>query len=771
MKTMLRWLRSKLPPTSGGASATSGSARAGGEAAPVDRPAGAEPPGPMALHRAGQVEAALAAAQAAIESDPSNAEGHRVAALIALDRGQPLDALRLLAQAPQALQEEPSLLVAKGHALAAAGRRAEANAALQRARALRPDLGEPLLGLALLALAAKREGEALEWLQQAVAREPRLAEAHFRLAGLLRGKGRSDEALQHYRHAITSDPGHAQALNDIGSLLRERGRLAEATVHFEQAVERRPGFAAALRNLGAALADQRRWVPACEHLQAYVEAEPKDADAQYWLGNARMALGQDAEARKAYQAAVRAHGGLVAARWGYAMAQLPAVAASDAQQAEAADNFRREVGKLRTWFRANPTAEGQRAVGAQQPFYLAYIARNHRATLQEYGALCVQLMTTWARKVGVPKPQPSGAPRRRVGIVSSHLHSHSVWHAVVKGWIEHLDPARFELHLFHTGAARDAETEWAARRAHRFLQGAGDWIAWAKTLSDSRMDVLIYPEIGMDSTTTRLAALRLAPLQMASWGHPATTGLPTIDAYLSAEAFEPAAADEHYTEKLIRLPGLGCCYQAFRLKPAPVDVRTWNIDPADRLLLCAGTPFKYAPRDDRVLVEIARRCQPCKLVFFRAEPAPLAALLEARLRRAFEEASLEFDRCVRFIPWQDHASFFGLLDRADVFLDSIGFSGFNTAMQAVERGTPIVAFEGEFMRGRFASAILRRAGLDEWVATSQEDFIECVCRLAGQPALRQDARRRLLEAQARLFADRAPVDALADTLARHPAIA
>lgn len=73
----------------------------------------------------------------------------------------------------------------------------------------------------------------------------------------------------------------------------------------------------------------------------------------------------------------------------------------------------------------------------------------------------------------------------------------------------------------------------------------------------SRLDVLIYPEIGMDKLTTKLASMRLAPVQVASWGHPETSGLPTIDHYLSAQGLEPEGVGEHHTERLVLLPQLG----------------------------------------------------------------------------------------------------------------------------------------------------------------------------------------------------------------------
>jgi predicted O-linked N-acetylglucosamine transferase (SPINDLY family) len=83
------------------------------------------------------------------------------------------------------------------------------------------------------------------------------------------------------------------------------------------------------------------------------------------------------------------------------------------------------------------------------------------------------------------------------------------------------------------GGVEDGETAWAERRVFTFHHGSRDWSEWAKVISDARLDVLLYPEIGMDATTVRLACLRLARVQLASWGHPITTGLPTLDGYLS----------------------------------------------------------------------------------------------------------------------------------------------------------------------------------------------------------------------------------------------
>jgi predicted O-linked N-acetylglucosamine transferase (SPINDLY family) len=97
---------------------------------------------------------------------------------------------------------------------------------------------------------------------------------------------------------------------------------------------------------------------------------------------------------------------------------------------------------------------------------------------------------------------------------------------------------------------------------------------------------------------------------------------------------------------------------------------------------------------------------------------------------------------------------------ADVYLDSIGFSGFNTAMQAIECGLPIVAYEGRFLRGRLASGILRRMGIDELVTATDEAYVELAVRLARDARLWGEMNERLVAARPALYGDTQSVRAL-----------
>jgi predicted O-linked N-acetylglucosamine transferase (SPINDLY family) len=279
-----------------------------------------------------------------------------------------------------------------------------------------------------------------------------------------------------------------------------------------------------------------------------------------------------------------------------------------------------------------------------------------------------------------------------------------------------------------------------------------------RAISESRVDVLIYPEIGIDNMSIKLASLRLAPVQAAAWGHPETTGLPTIDYYFSAASFEPADAGDNYSEKLIALPNLGCAYSPLPAAPARPALPDLRLDPAIPLLLSPGTPFKYAPQHDWLIVEIARRLGKCRIVFF--EFGSTWKLLETRLRSAFAESGLRFDDHCAFIPWQDREQFFGLMRRAHVYLDTIGFSGFNTAMQAVDCGLPLVTQQGRYMRGRFASGILCRMGITELVAQDDDGYIGLAVRLASDANYRDQIRARIESARHVLLDDLQPIRCL-----------
>ena len=397
-------------------------------------------------------------------------------------------------------------------AIAAAARKKprDARTHLARAIGIAPMQSQAHLQLALLDLQAGMRSQALAALKLAVAGHPPSAEAWFRLGDLEREAGRQDAAITALTNSVRIDPAHGEAQNNLGGLLRERSRGEEALAAFRQAVGSRPELAPAWFNLGTLLLDRGEAAEAIASLETSLRLHPRQADAQYWLGNAWMKLGDASKATDAYRAAVRLDASLLVARWGLTMAQIVPVTDSVAATDASREAFSRELDKLAAWCRSHRPSEGFRAVGAQQPYYLAYQQQSNKDLLQRYGRLCVDLMRPWEAMVGLPPPPYGRGAKCKVGIVSAHFQNHSVWNAIVRGWLEQIDSSKIELHLFHIGRHADSETRFARERSARFHGEARDWTLWAKAISDSRLDALIYPEVGMDSVTAKLAAARLA---------------------------------------------------------------------------------------------------------------------------------------------------------------------------------------------------------------------------------------------------------------------
>jgi predicted O-linked N-acetylglucosamine transferase (SPINDLY family) len=392
---------------------------------------------------------------------------------------------------------------------------------------------------------------------------------------------------------------------------------------------------------------------------------------------------------------------------------------------------------------------------------LAYRPADVTQALSRYGDLvCDAAGAYFAPRTGT-KPDMA-KDRTRLGIVCGHVHAgHPVWEILLKGIVAHLTREKFEVFLYHTGSTVDEETAWATARVDRLTQGPKPTADWVDLIRQHRPDILFYPEIGMDPVTCALAAIRLAPLQAASWGHPVTTGLKSIDLFLSGELLESVGADAHYREKLVRLPLTGVCTQA-----PHVSAQTWEDGASTRRVRFAlpHQPIKFDPGDDTLLAAIAKAVGACE--FWIALPAKLGwatERLRSRLARVFSEQGLDPESYLRVTPWLSREQFAGFLDAMDVYLDCPAFSGYTTAWQALNRGIPIVTLEGDFLRQRLAAGLLRQIGCIEGIASSRDEYLRIAAEFANESRnfeARASHRRTIREGASKADDNRAAVSAL-----------
>jgi len=650
----------------------------------------------------------------------------------------------------------------------------------------RPDLAAPSPGAiaeasALLQRATDQHRQgALEMAEalyrQLLAREPEHFDALNRLGILQMQRGELQDACQLLAAATARNPRSDAALSNYASVLLELKRFQEALHNYDLALALKPDEPYLLYNRARALREMRRYPDALAGFDRLLAIAPDDQQAQqdrlvtlrlfveamFAEVTARFKRGDRRGGYRLCRHVLAVEPNHFGARWISVMGGIPNVYASLEEMSAAKDAFAAGLDLLKAQLDAGVAWQDELLA---MPFFLAYREDNNTELMSRYGQLWVRANAPLA----MPRPARQPAGRLRLAIVSAYVWAHSVWLTFLRGLVQHLDIKKIELAIFHVGSKHDAMTGFAQLHAAHFQQGQRSTRAWAECILAWRPDVILYPEIGINETTARLAALRLAGVQAAMWGHPHTTGFPTIDCFISAEGLEPADAETHYTEKLIQLPRLGCCYGRSRVVPHPVDLDTLAIKSDRPLLLSPGMPQKYLPQYDGVLIDIARRLGRCQIAFFTDdEIRPLTDLLLARLQKAFTASGMVLSDYCLVLPWQPREPFFGLMQQADLMLDTIGFSGFNTVMQALECGLPVVTLEGPFLRGRFGSGIMRSIGLDDLVAANAQDYVELAVSVVTDRARRAALVRQIEERRDRLFEDIGAVRAFEQWLLELP---
>jgi predicted O-linked N-acetylglucosamine transferase (SPINDLY family) len=581
-------------------------------------------------------------------------------------------------------------------------------------------------------------------------------------ANVLNGMERHAEAVAHFDKALALAPSYAEAWSNRGNALRALGREMEALESFDRALRIAPDVAETWCSRGNVLLALNRHDESLTSYDRALALRPWLADA---LAMKALILANQNRQTEALACADRALGfsaNHVLAHWIRAFAALPETAVTQQDAAAASRQFSQSLAELR----ALNMNEAHQGVGLMSMFGLTYQEQNNRDLFAMHGALASEAMQRWMDRQRIARPSPKRSTPLRLGILSGYLWGHSVWHAILRGLIEHLDRAKVEIHLFHLGSEdQDSETAWARAQCASFTQRQQGLRAWIDAVLERQLDVLFYPEVCVDRLTLKLASLRLARAQITIWGHPHTTGLPTIDCFLSADAFEPPDAQDHYSERLVRLPRLGCCFTRAEVADAELDLSALGIKPDAPLLLSPGTAYKYAPQHDWVLPEIAQRLGRCTIALFAHDRLRvLCDRLRARLEAAFATRGMRFsDHCV-VLPWQDKPVFYALMRRADVMLDTIGFSGFNTAMQAMECALPVVTREGQFMRGRFGAGILRSIGLDDLIAADERAYIDLAVSVASSADRRTQLRENIVARRDALFNDTGTVRAFEECL-------
>lgn len=711
----------------------------------------------FALQRAGRAPEAEAACRAAIAQSPHLAVLHAVLGRLHLAAGRLPEARAALAQA-LAIDPDERLALLEDATLARRERdlpRALGN--LRRLVARWPQEAVFAATHAQVLLAAGDLSAARAESARALALDPRHPEARMTEADLAHAGGDFAGALARWQALANDLPQAQRAWLGVARSAERLGDLPLAAQACGRALgldDRNPEALRAFARLALALKDLPGTLRAARRL---LQVQPDAADAWYTIAIAQWQENAVAEAREALRELLARHPGHLPGRW--LEACLPQdVVHADAAAAEA---FARAFEDALVRFEALDPDDPRQQTALKAALTLAtdfhvWYARSDVLPLRRRVGALLRRCALAIDGDPTPAPRPARA-RPRVLFVSAFLYEHSVtklFERVLTG----LDRTRIEPRYLH---AEDLHDDCSARlqaASDGFRHGVRALDALRAAILDEQPDVLCYLDVGMDAPLQWLAAQRLAPVQVALWGHPITTGLPTVDWFLTADAMEREGGEADYVERVFRLPGLGCRFAPpGSATPDPAFVPP-PLPPGGVRYGLMQTAFKVTPVHDGVLARIADANPGAR---FELTPGPKPsprARLEARLGAAGPIAFTAHPRLSR-------AQWLALAAALDVNLDPIGWSGGVSTLETLWFDVPTVTLPGRSMRSRHTLGMLRVLELDHRLAARDlDDYVRIAVDLGRSPDLRAELRGLIGERKHRLYDDARVSRALEDFL-------
>ena len=561
--------------------------------------------------------------------------------------------------------------------------------------------------------------------------------------------GHLDVALAQAKAAVALEPATIAWRETLARVHYRQGDLPSVIAIYESIVADEPTNAAAWKRLTRLLVENWQFERADAAAMRAIALDANDIRTLSLQVFIKHELGLAAEAKSIAVAAMTTHPDVLSFALD-ARLLLPMIYADTnslaASRAAYTDGLEKLHAELPKW-RRRPA---QVFSVERSNFLLAYQGRNDHKLQSRYAGLIASLVETAAPELKQPLPiRFDGQRKLKIGFVGKWFYS-STAGIYFERWITQLDPAKFDRHIYYTGQGEDDLTrriESGSEHFTRLLMGPRE--NGQRILAD-QLDVLIHPEVGMSTGSYLLSAMRLAPVQIAAWGHPVTTGSAEIDYFLSCEMMEPEGHAAHYAEKVLLLDGIGVDLPLPPMGKA-VPRSAFGLPADAHLYFCPQSLFKIHPDMDEIFVKILAADSRAVLVFFQGGSRAITMAFANRLAGRLEAAGVAAKGQFKFLPRLNGDMFRSALALADVMLDTLHWSGGGTSLDAFAANVPVVTLPGEFMRGRQTMAMLQLMGLEQLIAADIDDYVAKAVEVASNHGLNVAIRETIVARKTNIF--------------------
>lgn len=722
-----------------------------------------EPTHPDALHLLGVIalqvgngSQAVELIQRAIQGNPHAAPyfGNLGAAYQSLQR--PQDAIPAF---ENAVRLQPDFQVAHanlGRALLQVGQPETAVASLQKAISLNGKDIETRVSLGVAWKETGRLDEAVAEYRRVLEMRPDYAEVRTNLGNALKGLGKGGEALVEYQRAVRDNPKYPGAHLGLGAALSDLGRLDEAIHCFRRVLELRPDYVEALTNLGNAYKQLEQFPQAIHALQRAVELRPNDREFNLFLAMALKQAGQLEASILRYKDIVsrwpeyaEAHGNL-----GVALQEQgefeSAIEAYD-RALELKPDFDEALAQqvyqlLQTcrWDNLAPRLQQVIESASQQDSPISpFLVLSLPSSASEQRT-CAQ---RWAARVRCPRDRfefaAAGTGRITIGYLSGDFREHPVANQAVELFERH-DREQFSIRAYSFGPDDDSAIRDRLKSAFDEFVDIRDvsFEQAAQRIHQDGVDILVDMMGYTRLARTQIVAMRPAPLQVSFLGYPGTMGADFIDYLVADEFVVPSAAEQNYSEAIVRLPGSFMVNDSQRLVDAQPTRQAAGL-PNEGFVFCSfNQSRKIRPDVFDVWMRLLQRVDGS--VLWLPEPNRFA---KSNLQREAVARGVSADRLVFADKRPTIAEHLARVRCADLFLDTWPYNAHASASDALFVGCPVLTRAGHTFASRVAGSMLNSIALTELITSSAAEYEETAVALATDPDRMVRLREHLAKAR------------------------
>ena len=557
------------------------------------------------------------------------------------------------------------------------------------------------------------------------------------LGAILAGKNNLDEAIISYKKSIKINPNYAQAYNNLGVALHKLNKIDDAIIYYKKAINLKNDFAEALNNLGNAHMDLKSFKVSLDYFKKALKFKPDYAEAYNGLGAINEKLDNKSDALNNYQEAIK-----IKPDYAEVYNNLGSLFSSLSQFDASLLNYKKAI-KLKPNYEKSynnlgnllnnlgqydeATEAYKQAIKIKPDYARAYsnllfnIIHKKDFDLAFYLSEAKKFRLNCKsikKKLSFDYNYENNPKKLKIGFVSADFGNHPGGYFTLST-LRELRKRNFELIAYPTIERND-------EFSYHFGPLFSKWHLIEKKKDEEvvrqifKDGVHILIDLQGHSAKNRLSIFmyKPAPIQ-ATWLGQGSTGIHEIDYFIGSNHITPKHEEEHYVEKVLRLPEISQCFT-----PPDFDLEVKNLPAIKNNFITFGCVNKLNKVNDDVIAlwsKVLLSITNSKLLL-KNKDLDSKKIVEITFRR-FESQNIKKDRLILEGHAKTRKELLDVYNKIDIALDPFPYQGNTSTIEAVWMGVPVITLKGNRYLFHFGESINSNLNMLDWIAENHNEYI------------------------------------------------